>query len=503
MLSKSIKDSLYKPDSVKFQKPAGRFMTEEESKEFAQRANSKVAGGGDVYLHLTTLWRGYSRCARNTIVGSGDIRQNSISLGRDILGASAGVRMNQINDIGVEAAVRRTERLLKYRPFFGGRQFREHFAPLDSIGLDSNDESSTVLNQEEGADVLKHLIQTVEPYSKPKIFFDSTYSMQVGERLEALRPSIERVNKQRLFTAAYVEATAKGRVIMDTIGRSLYYPYTESQFSLTVRDPEASGSGWAGVDWSDWDRVDSELLTEVALDKCLRSRNPVAVEPGRYTTVLEPQAVSDILSPLIASSSMDRQMNMSQHGNTGPFGLPDYYTKIGMKIMDERITISSNPMDPDIGFPPFSVDGHVYNPVTWIEKGVLKELAYFRRWAIRFLGVNSGLPNSGAYRMEGGTSSLEDMVLDTRRGIYVTRLVRTGGRGELLSGYTRDGLWLIENGKISKPIKNFQFLEAPLFIFNQLDALGPAVKVFRPGYPTIVPSAKVRDFNFVKTIDAV
>lgn len=483
-------------------KPVSRFLSQEEAVAFTERIGRKSVGGGDVALYLDTAWKGNTRFARNWVNSSGDLRTNSYSVARNILGASTEVYCNQIGDVAVEAAVRRAERMLRLRPLNGGSQFREHFKPLTSDGSASGRRSGAGSDEgTSGDDVLSYLVQTVEPYSEPKLFFDTTYNLEAPERLKALKPLVEAAAREKLFAAGYIQAGASGRVVMDTTGRSLYYPYTESQFSLTVRDSEGTGSGWAGVDFADWTRIDAERLAEIAIQKCLRSRNPVSIEPGRYTTVLEPQAVSDIFKPVV-----NALRRTSAERGDGPFADTPPYSKIGLKVLDDKITISADPMDPDIGFPPFDNKGNVYNPVTWIKNGVLKELSYYRPYGIRELGVNSGLPNSGAYRMSGGDVSMEDMISSTRRGLLVTRFsgLRVVHFPSLLcAGYTRDGLWLIENGKISKAVKNFRFLESPLFIFNNLESLGTPVRVFSPGYPTVVPSAKVHDFSFTSLIDAI
>jgi predicted Zn-dependent protease len=341
----------------------------------------------------------------------------------------------------------------------------------------------------------------MEPYEKPHIFFDTTYDLDAEHRADAVVPLMASVKKAGMVAAGYIQVSAHGRAVMDTWGHALYYPYTLAQYSVTVRDPKGIGSGWAGVDWSDWTKIDAQKLSDIALDKCLRSRNPVAVEPGRYTTILEPQAVANLCDSIM--QSLDRQL--AESGN-GPFAAGHGNSRIGEKVFDERITISADPMDSDLGFPPFSNAGNVYHPVTWVQNGVLKELAYFRPYGIRTLGKNTGLPNSGAYRMSGGTTSIDEMIATTKRGVLVTRFwgVHVLDPQSLLStGYTRDGLWLIENGKISKPIKNFRFTESPMFVLNNVEQLGVPQRVFHPQAPVVVPPIKARDFSFTALSEAI
>jgi predicted Zn-dependent protease len=117
--------------------------------------------------------------------------------------------------------------------------------------------------------------------------------------------------------------------------------------------------------------------------------------------------------------------------------------------------------------------------------------------------------------MSGGETSMDEMIRSTRRGLVVTRfsnlrLLDQTGASMLSTGLTRDGLWLVENGKINKAVKNFRFTESPLFMLNSIEQLGVPVPVFRPTRheggkltPAIVPPLKVRDFSFTSTIDAI
>jgi predicted Zn-dependent protease len=192
--------------------------------------------------------------------------------------------------------------------------------------------------------------------------------------------------------------------------------------------------------------------------------------------------------------------------------------------MDERITISADPMDPEMGFPPFKLasvndlsdyfDMPVYHPATWVERGVLTNLAHTRDYAIAHLNRNTGLPNSGAFRMSGGTTTIEEMIATTKRGLLVTRfdqIIQIDLTSQLYRGYTRDGLWLVENGKISKPCKNLAFTESVLFALGKVEQLGVPQRVFHPNItlkhgtpqPVVVPPLKISDFSFTALSDAV
>ena len=293
-----------------------------------------------------------------------------------------------------------------------------------------------LLQQREEGSAVWPVVPYTEPYQSPTLWFDRTYQLDDAARVEAMRALIRPIEQAGMLSAGYLEVSAHGRGAINASGQNLYYPFTLAQCSVTVRDPAGTASGWAGVDWNDWARINVATLSAIALDKCLRSRHAVPLEPGRYETILEPQAVADLVWPIFnplnpIPQTMDR--DKAEKGG-GPFaGATPGESKIGERVLDERITISADPMAPDCGFPPFADGGDgdtiVYHPVTWFDQGVLRELAYDRAYAIQELGKNTGLPNSGAFHMSGGSTSVAEMIATTQRGLLVTRLSSCRARG--------------------------------------------------------------------------
>jgi predicted Zn-dependent protease len=230
----------------------------------------------------------------------------------------------------------------------------------------------------------------------------------------------------------------------------------------------------------------------------------VAIEPGRYTAVLEPQAVCDLVAPIL-DRAMER--TVAEMG-MGPFADPNRpgFSKIGQQVLDPRLTLSADPMDPDCGFVPFDWGGEPYPPTNWIDRGVLRELAYSRNYGLTRLGIDAARSNSRAFRLSGGTATIDELIANTERGILVTRfnnLRLLDFSSMLMQGNTRDGLWLIERGKIAKTIKNFRVTESPLFVLNNVEQLGLPQRVYRPGAPAVCPPVMARDFSFTGLMDAV
>jgi predicted Zn-dependent protease len=485
---------------VSFERP--RFLTESDCHDLAKRLEGVTSGGGYTVVQIASAWTGVVRWARNQISTASDVRDNAISITRNIRGAMGTVSINETTDASLVAAARQAERIARLHP------------------------------ERPQSDLATRL--PLEPQERPELFSEATYQLDADRRSVAATALARTATAAGMLSAGDIVVTARSLATLDTEGRKLYFQYTAAEYHVTVRDPRGVGSGWAGIDHHDWNMIDAAKLTATALDKCLRSRNPVRVEPGRYTTILEPQAVGDFMHGLFTNGLWgERQpMNLNTNlapgtGGIGPFNKvlkPIPYTNLGERVIDERLSISADPRDPELGFPPYSaVPGNgvdqftvpVYHKVTWIDHGVLTRLAYTREDGIN-MGQALGLPNSGAFRVsaEGKTSTIEEMIGTTKRGIVVTRFdspTLLDLRSQLYRGYTRDGLWLVEDGRISKPIKNLAFTESILFALNNVEQIGTPQRVFcgsmtmpfNVPQPRIVPALKIRDFSFTALTDAV
>jgi predicted Zn-dependent protease len=280
-----------------------------------------------------------------------------------------------------------------------------------------------------------------------------------------------------------------------------YHRSTNVNYTLTVRTNDGTGSGWAAADHPDWRQLDFEKVSARAIEKARASRSPQAVEPGRYTVIFEPQAVGDLVQ-LIAGYADAR---LADEGRS-PFSKQGGGNKLGEKIVDTRVTLFSDPRDPQLLAQPFDGEGMPLARQTWIENGELKTLQTSRFWAKK----QNRTPTGGAtsLKMQGGSASIEDMIKSTERGILVTRLWylrEVDPRTILYTGLTRDGTFLIEQGRISRAIRNLRFNESPLFMLNNLEMLGISERIAgtEAGGAVVMPAIKVRDFNFTSLSEAV
>ena len=414
---------------------------------------------------------GNTRFAVNQVSTAGDTYDAVVAVRAAFGKRSASASTNKLDDASLRAVVQRAEALARLAP--------EDPEAMPELGA----------QQYQGADTG---------------WSEATATLDPSGRASAVKAVTEPSRGANLTSTGYLETQAGAVAIANNKGLFAYRRQTGSSMTTTVRTPDGTGSGWAGASHHDWTKIDAAALGARAIEKAKRSANPVAIEPGRYTVVLEPTAVGNLVQ-LIAGSLAARNADEGRSF----FSKPGGGTKIGQKVVDERVTLLSDPYDVETPGSPFSGDGLPTRKNTWIENGVVKNLAYDRYWAQK-QGVE---PNAGGggLRMSGGDVSLEDMIASTQRGLLVTRLwyIRpVDPRTILYTGLTRDGTFLIENGKITRAVKNLRWNESPIFMLNNLEAMGRPVRVSAsedgsPGQAVVVPPVKARDFNFTSLSDAV
>jgi predicted Zn-dependent protease len=270
---------------------------------------------------------------------------------------------------------------------------------------------------------------------------------------------------------------------------------------------DGSGSGWAGTTGiKDPSAIDAAGLTTIAADKALRSRNPRALEPGRYTVILEPRANARFLSLMTgifnARAAEDGRNFLSKPGGA---------TKVGEKVFSEMLTLKSDIGNSVLRQPAILDNNRPAAPVTWIEKGVVKNLYYDDTYAKEKKVAPTPAEVNMSLVMEGGDQSLEDMIRSTRRGLLVTFFwyIRGVDQDTLLNtGMTRDGLFLIENGEITMPVQNFRWNMSPLVGYNNLTAVGRPVPMhmgesYDSQNTALIPPVRIEDFYMTSVSPAV
>jgi predicted Zn-dependent protease len=444
-------------------------ITRDEAQALTQRVLG-MSHADECRVSLTSGLQANTRFADNGISTSGDSNNDAIVV-RSTFGHRVGTAStNILTDEGLRKVVEMSERIARLSP--EDREFVPELGP--------------------------------QQYRDVPAFFDRTANLDPAGRADAVNVCIETARRANCTTAGFLTLVAGANAVANNKGLFAYHRATTYAMTETVRTTDGTGSGWAGTAGNDWSRARPGELAETAARKAQQSVNPVAVEPGRYTVVLEPTAVANLLQLL----NFAMQARAADEGRSF-FSKRGGGNRIGDKIVDERVTVASDPWDPELLAAPFGPDGLPNKAMTWIENGVVRNLIYDRYWASQKNVEPTGFP--AGVRMTGGTGTIDDLVRSTERGILVTRFwyIRAlDPRTILYTGLTRDGTFLIENGRISHPVKNFRFNESPIVMLSNLEAMGRPVRVSASesgdiGGAVVVPPIKTHDFNFQSVSDAV
>ncbi len=228
------------------------------------------------------------------------------------------------------------------------------------------------------------------------------------------------------------------------------------------------------------------------------------LEPGRYTTILEPTAVGMLMLRMLNSfNARPADEGRSYYSRQGGGN------RIGERLFDRRVTMASDPVARDAEAAPFSDEGLPRQRIMWVRDGVLQNLAYSRFWGDR--QDVAPKPSPANLAMSGGNDSLAEMIASTRRGVLITRFWYIRGLNPRIisfTGLTRDGTFLIENGRISRPVTNFRFNQSLADMLQNIEMIGRPVRVAAGenssvGRPIVVPALKVRDFHLASVSDAI
>ncbi|MEP7344449.1 MAG: TldD/PmbA family protein [Gemmatimonadaceae bacterium] len=447
-----------------------RYLSRADCEALSKRILSYSTSDG-ARVVISSGNRGNTRFAVNQVSTAGDNYNASVSIVCSFGKRTGTVNTNRLDETSLREAVRSAETLAKLSP-----EDPEALPELES-----------------------------QQYAESLGWSEATASLDPARRSGATREISDAARAAGLVATGYAETIAGATAVGNSRGLFAYGRQTQLAFTTTVRTPDGTGSGWAGTAGHDWGQVNAKALASRAIEKAKRSVNPVAIEPGRYTVILEPTAVGNLVQLLAFSMSA-----RSADEGRSFFSKPGGGTKIGLKVVDERVTLVSDPADREAYALPFAQDGTPLARTTWIENGLVKNLSYDRYWAQKQGKVPTPVP--ATLRMSGDDSaSIEDLIESTERGVLVTRFwyIRpVDPRTILFTGLTRDGTFLIENGKISKAVKNLRFNESPVFMLNNLEKMGKPERVSASesggaGTAIVVPPIKIHDFNFTSLSDAI
>lgn len=410
---------------------------------------------------------GNIRFARNAVSTSGSVDDCDLTV-QVAFGRRTGVAtINAFDDASLENVVRRAEELARLAPE------NPEFVPA----------------------VAK------QRYKPSQTFVQATADITPAERTQVAANSIKPCKAANLVAAGFLSDAHGFSAIANSNGNFGYQKTTILDYTCTVRTADGAGSGWVARNVADVRQFDASSQIQVAMRKARDSASAKALEPGKYTVIMEPAATAGLLSFMMfgfdARRADEGRSFLSKKGGGN---------RVGEQMFDPRVTIYADHTEPGAEVLPWDEDGRPRERTSIVEQGKIRYLDYSRYWAKK---QNVNAPGSvGNLIMVGGDASTMDLVKKTRKGILVTRtwyIRMVDPQTMLLTGLTRDGTFYVENGEIRHPVKNFRFNESPAIMLNNIEQIGRPERVGDDESPFVmmIPPMVIRDFTFTSLSDAV
>jgi predicted Zn-dependent protease len=441
-------------------------MTESEARTILEKVVA-LSTADECVAQLTGSVDGNIRFALNNVSTSGVVTNTELSV-QVAFGRRVGTTtINEFSDAALERAVRRAEDLARLAP--------ENPEFMPAVGP-----------------------QTYRPTAT---WSDATAAVTPEQRAEVARASIAPCRAENLIAAGFLDDSASFVAFANSNGAFGYQRATGMDYTCTVRTEDGTGSGWVGRNLKDISGFDPAADIQGAMRKAAASAEARALEPGKYTVILEPAAASGLITFMTryfdARQADEGRSFLSKAGGGN---------KLGEQVFDPRVNFINDPWHEGAETLPWDGDGLPRERRALVEDGRIANLNYSRYWADRQGQPVVGQP--GNLIMLGGTKSTTDLVRETERGILVTRtwyIRMVDPQTVLLTGLTRDGTFYIENGELRYPVKNFRFNESPVIMLNNIDDLGRPVRVAgnNSSFTVMIPPMRIRDFTFTSLSDAV
>ena len=345
----------------------------------------------------------------------------------------------------------------------------------------------------------------------PVRHFAQTAAVTPDLRADGVKKIVSVANRHKLTTAGIFSSAESVEGIFNSRGLTSWHTQTSSEISITMLAGDSSG--WQKANYPDVGQQDPAGLAEIAARKALTSASPREIPPGKYTVILEPAAVLDMVGFMFFDfgglSILDQRSFLNN--------------RIGAQIFGPNINVCDDVAHPLQAGVPFDGEGIPRQRVQLIENGIVRRLVYARATAekmkrsehqdrvgpVEATGHGFALPNEMGeaplnivFDTPADPKTVEQMVASTERGVLITRLwyIREVDPYEkILTGMTRDGTFYLEGGKVRHGILNFRFNESLLHMLSNVEAMGTPVRASgEESFDMVVPAMKVRDFNFTE-----
>jgi predicted Zn-dependent protease len=444
-------------------------LSADESRQLCQKVLG-FAKADHTRVNIASGISGFTRTAINRVTTAGETNDVTVRITSVFGKRVASVNTNRLDDASLQRAVRDAEALAKIAP--------ENPEYLPELGE--------------------------QKYTAVDGYYSSTGELTTEARARAASLGIKAADAAKFVASGFIDVSAGSEAVATSNKLFGYYSGTGVASTLTIRTPDGLSSGWAGDEGADWNTIESDRIAEDALRKCRDWRGKTALEPGKYEVILEPTAAAMLLTRMLgvfdARQADEGRSFFAKRGGGN---------RLGEKLFDERVTIVSDPAEKNAETSPFTNGGQPIQREVWVEKGVLKALAYSRFWAMKQGVATKANPSN--FVMSGGEASLDDMIRSIKRGVLITRFwyIRPlNPRIISFTGLTRDGTFLIENGKIARPVTNFRFNQSLAELLANVEMAGRSTRVAADesssaGTPMVVPALKIKDFTLSSVSDAI
>jgi PmbA protein len=403
------------------------------------------------------------------------------------------------------------------RTVFGGRTARATTNKLDYASLARAVKASEALAkvQNPDPDLLPMPSScgagSVVRTKVPSRYFAATATITPEQRAEDVRKIVVVAERHKLTAAGVSSSSEAVEGIFNSRGLSDWHTQTLAEISITMLAPDSSG--WQKANSPDVANLDPAHLAETAASKAIRSAGPRDIAPGKYTVILEPAAVLDIVGFMFWDFAGQALLDERSFLNN----------RIGTKLFGDNVNIWDDVSHPLQTNSPFDGEGMCRQRVQLVENGVVKRVVYARATAekmkrsplaasvgpIEPTGHGFSLPNEMGempvnivFGRPDKPPTVKEMIASTERGILVTRLwyIREVDPYEkIMTGMTRDGTFLVENGKVTAGLRNFRFNESLIHMLSNVEAMSDPVRsTGEESFDMVVPAMKVRDFNFTE-----
>lgn len=443
-------------------------LTEKEAKNITDKILSLVKAN-DASASVSGSETSHVRFAENSFTTSGKTERRGANVTVWIDGKRGSSSTNDFDENSLKEAVTQAEKIAQLAPVD-----REYLPTL-------------------GAQIYKPVGGYVQ----------ATANIAPIARAKSIGSILAESEKAKIIAAGFYQSQASASASATKNGNFNFERDTVVGLSVTGRTQDGTSSGYFARSHYDVAKLDTERIAREAIRKTLEGRNAKSLDAGIYTVILEPQAVADILG--FFGGGFDAR---SAEEGRSPYSALEGKTKLGEKIFDERVNILSDPWNAELPGSQSAQAGIPAQKIYLVKNGVLENLTYSRFWAKQKSKEPTPGPVNTIMETSGKPATTQEMIASTTRGLIISRfwyIRSTDARTASVTGLTRDGVWLIENGKITHPVKNFRFNQSVIQMLapGNVEMIGASERVGDTDSASLLPALKLKAFSFTSQSEAV